>query len=256
MHEQAQNWVLSVTRDIEKLSNAQVDCIEVCCQRHSGIGAAVQARHGRCVRIGIFQDDPENDCYHCDISTREGYERGLALIKKLKPRWLWCAPPCTAHCGLQMLKAYKSEENWQRLQTKKKHSRKIYKSCSSYCGVVEGQGGIPVFETGASATTWQEECLQGIVQRYFHVHLDQCAYGCVHPASGRPVKKKTKLLSTSPLIYQMERRCKCQEEHDHAKGGSKITCPLAFYPKQMCIAAAALMVPWKGTVYKHEETSM
>ena len=85
-------------------------------------------------------------------------------------------------------------------------------------------------------------CLQGIVQRYFHVHLDQCAYGCVHPGSGRPVKKKTKLLSTSPLIYQMGRRCRCQVEHDHAKGGTKITGPLAFYPKQMCMAVAALVV--------------
>ena len=108
-------------RDIEKLSDAQVDCIEACCQRHNGIGAAVQGRHGRCVRIGIFQDDPANDCYHCDVSTREGYERGLALIKKLKPRWLWCAPPRTAHCGLQMLNAYKSEENWNRFQIAKRH---------------------------------------------------------------------------------------------------------------------------------------
>ena len=140
-------------RDIENLSSSPVDYIEVCCQRNSGIGVAVQARHGRHVRIGIFEDNPAEDQYHCDLSTKEGFERGHALIKKLTPSWLFCAPPCTAHCGLQMLNAYKSAENWKRVQNKKKHSRKIYKACVAYCNTVEEQGGIPVWETGASATT-------------------------------------------------------------------------------------------------------
>ena len=254
MSEQAENWTLSVLRDIEKLSSSPVDCIEVCCQSNSGIGTAVQARHGRHVRIGIFEDNPAEDRYHCDLSTKEGFERGLALIKKLKPRWLFCAPPCTAHCGLQMLNAYKSEANWKRLQKKKKHSRKIYKSCVVYCDTVEGQGGIPVWETGASATTWQEECLQDQLRRYYEVILDQCAYGCVHPKSGRPVQKKTRLISTSPKIFQLQRRCKCQEQHDHAKGGGAITGPLAYYPKQMCMKIASMIVPFKDKVYRHEES--
>ena len=40
------------------------------------------------------------------ISTRVGYERGMALVKKLKPRWLFVSPPCTGHCGLRMLNYY------------------------------------------------------------------------------------------------------------------------------------------------------
>ena len=108
----------------------------------------MQQRHGRHVRIGIFKDCPEEDCYHCDISTRAGFERGMALIKKLKPRWLFCSPPCTAHCPLQMLNAYKSEENWWRLINKQKKSRKIYKACCAYIEeVVKGQKNNAMFET-------------------------------------------------------------------------------------------------------------
>ena len=155
-----------------------------------------------------------------------------------------------------MLNAYKSAENWMRLQNKKKHSRKIDKTCVIYCDTVEGQGGIPVWETGASATTWQEDCLRDIRRRYYEVHLDQCAYGCVHPKSGRPVQTKTKLISTSPTILQLQRRCNSQEQHDHAKGGSQIAGPLAFYPKQMCMKIAAMIVPFKDKVHRHEEHIM
>ena len=69
--ESVDNWVLTVVRDIEKLSDAQVDCIEVCCRQNSGLGQAVHGRHGRHVRIGIFEDDPANDHYHCDLRTKE-----------------------------------------------------------------------------------------------------------------------------------------------------------------------------------------
>ena len=155
-----------------------------------------------------------------------------------------------------MLNAYKSAENWKKVQNKKKHSRTIYKAGVAYCNPVEGQGGIPIWETGASATTWQEGCLQDLRRRYYEVHLDQCAYGCVHPKSGRPVQKKTKSISTSPKILQLQHCCKCKEQHDHAKRGSHITGPLAFCPKQMCIKIASLIVPFKDKIYRHEDNIM
>ena len=128
----------------------------------------------------------------------------MALIRRLKPRWLFCSPPCTAHCPLQTLNAYKNKANWWRLMAKRKKARAIYKSCVSYCReVVEKQKGEAMWETGARAFTWQEHCLQPLMKQFWPVIFDQCAYGCVHPKNGRPVQKKTKIISSSIKVRQL-----------------------------------------------------
>ena len=71
----------------------------------------------------------------------------------------------------------------------RKKARRIYKACGLYMDEVEKYGGIPGFETGISAATWKERILQKYVNKYFHVRFDQCAYGCVHPKSKKPVQR-------------------------------------------------------------------
>ena len=141
----------------------------------------------------------------------------------------------------------------RRVKAKRRAGRKLYKAFARYMEENE-KWGISAFETGAGAATWNEECMQGVLRRYFQVHLDQCAYRCVHPKSGLPVQKKTKIICSHPIIMQMERRCACKVQHDQAKGGSSVTAPLAFYPKQMCMKLASLIVPYKDKVNKHEHT--
>lgn len=131
--------------------------------------------------------------------------------------------------------------------TNQEFSKKHLELCSLICKIqVTNQRHFTAEKPGTS-DLWNQGEVQQMLALTKTVRLDQCRFGLVHPEDDRPLKKYTRLQTTSNQIVRNLDGRFCRKDHDHAQiagscrhQGERIALSrfAAFYPRIFARAAA------------------
>ena len=216
----------------------QVDLLEVYAQPNSRLAEEVGKHRGIAVR---FTRD------HGDLSTFEGQVHLLRMICRLRPKHIWVAPECFPWCAWNRFNATQSSRLYERIQRDKNLSKEHLVLCALICKIQVQNGRHFTMENPGTSDMWKQEELDVVMRLTKTVHLDQCRFGLVHPEDDRPLKKHTRLQTTSNQIVRDLDGRRCQQNHEHSQiaGSCKfqgqrmaLSRFAAFYPRVLARAAA------------------
>ena len=146
----------------------RVDLLEVCCPWDSPLSQAVEQAGGRVYRMGLHNG--------YDLSTKVGFTKALATLRRLRPRYVHVSPPCHPWSSL-MNACQRTPEQRQQLLERRKNSRKILKHCEKLVMVqrqeLHGQTGCGRALSGHAggehplrASSWKEPSMRRMVRRF------------------------------------------------------------------------------------------
>ena len=216
----------------------QVDLLEVYAQPNSRLAEEVGKHGGIAVR---FTRD------HGDLSTFEGQVHLLRMICRLRPKHIWVAPECFPWCAWNRFNATQSSRLYERIQRDKNLSKEHLVLCALICKIQVQNGRHFTMENPGTSDMWKQEELDVVMRLTKTVHLDQCRFGLVHPEDDRPLRKHTRLQTTSNQIVRDLDGRRCQQNHEHSQiaGSCKfqgqrmaLSRFAAFYPRVFARAAA------------------
>ena len=105
----------------------RVDLMEVCAPWDSPLSEAVERLGGTTIRLGLHNG--------FDMSTKTGPRKALALLRRVKPRYVHVSPPCFPFSIIQNANQ-RTPEQEDHLESKRNHGRKILDNC---CKLLEVQ---------------------------------------------------------------------------------------------------------------------
>ena len=232
-------WIQSLKNQSSHISSAkQIDLLEVYAQPNSRLAEEVQKKGGRVMR---FTKE------HGDLSTYEGQVALIRMIAAYKPKHVWVAPECHPWCAWNRFNAGRSLANYQKIQQSRELSKVHMELCSFVCKIqVDGRRHFTLENPGAS-DLWHQAEIKPVIDVTMRVSLDQCRFGLVHPEDQRPLKKYTRLQTTSRAIVNDLDGRMCEKDHEHCPiaGNCKVgrermalSRYAAFYPRILARAAA------------------
>ena len=183
----------------------RVDLLEVCAPWDSPLSAAVEKLGGTALRLGLHNG--------FGLSTNEGLKKTLALVRKVKPRYVHVSPPCFPYTIMQNANQ-RTEEQKRRLVEKRKVGGKILKNCfkilevqmqelGSQGGYTDGEPHDGGFEQPLRATSWQEPPVKRMTQLCGgRFRVDGCQHGLVDERWKVPLLKS---LDGCPLVLLCEK---------------------------------------------------
>ena len=215
-----------------------IDLLEVYAQPNSRLSEEIRKQGGKSER---FTKE------HGDLTTFHGQVQLLEMIFRLRPKHVWVAPECFPWCAWNRFNAGKSMMLYEKIQKSRELSKQHLELCSLICKIqVQNRRHFTVENPGTS-DMWNQRELEVIIKLTKTVKLDQCRFGLVHPEDSRPLKKHTRLQTTSSqIVHDLDGRY-CQKNHDHAQiaGSCKhqghrmaLSRFAAFYPRILARAAA------------------
>ena len=217
----------------------RVDLMEVCAPWDSPLSEAVERLGGTTIRLGLRNG--------FDMSTKTGLRKALALLRRVKPRYVHVAPPCFPFSIIQNANQ-RTPEQKDHLESKRNHGRKILDNCCkllevqiqelgcqggfSHDGEMHDGGG----EQPLRALSWKEPSLRratALCGGRFRV-VDGCCHGLMDGKTNRLMQKSFGWLSNNLSIRKaLQRTCNHRPEmHVPIEGGR--TAPSAVYPKLLC----------------------
>jgi hypothetical protein len=140
----------------------------------------------------------------------------LDLLARLQVLFLMLSPPWTAFSSLQHLRNYK--ERTKEAVDAEVAQGMVYLEHSMDCAKQQiALDQFFGFEHPASATSWGTTPVQEIMhlQGVHCVVFDQCMLGLASPASGTPMRKRTRIMTNSVQLVQRLQHCKCDNLHEH-----------------------------------------
>ena len=174
-----------------------------------------------------------------DFSVRRNRLLSLRLLQDLSIKCLILSPPCTVFSELQRLFNIKKmkKEAW----AAKFHAGMVLLEHSMLCCHEQiRKGAIFIFEHPARASSWEQDCVRLLSERtdVFTVRFDQCMLGLVSKVHGRPMKKRTQIMTNSRQIAESFRPFQCSRDHEHqeimgAEGGMSRSRWAQIYPPPM-----------------------
>ena len=216
----------------------KIDLLEVYAQPTSRLAEEVTRQGGRAER---FTRE------HGDLSTFQGQVQLLEMIFRLRPKQIWVAPECHPWCAWNRFNASRSTIQYDRIQQSRELSKIHMNLCALICKIQVQNGRHFTLENPGTSDLWKQVEIEPIHRLTKTVHLDQCRFGLVHPEDQRPMKKYTRLQTTSESIVRSLDGRFCKSEHLHAQIagscrylGERIALSrfAAFYPKVFAKAAA------------------
>ena len=166
-----------------------------------------------------------------DLALQSMQMYALGLLHKHRPRVLGLTPPCTMFNKIM------------RMWNEKKMDPKVFKErldqavmfvdfCMDSAMVQIASGRFFFFEQPELAVTWnlpsvkKTESLHGVRV----VSFDMCRFGLKTPLTQQPMRKRTKIMTNSPLIAHALDRRFCLGGHKHRLvHGSEGGRPLAYW---------------------------
>ena len=168
------------------------------------------------------------------------------LIRK-RPKNIWMAPECHPWCAWNRLIASKSTKQYMTIQRSRKDSLVHLQLCSFICKLQVDAGRHFHLENPGASDLWKQAQIQSLIRMAKSIHLDQCRFGLVHPEDSRPLKKYTRVQTTSnSMVRNLDGRV-CEKNHVHAQiagscqfQGNRIALSrfAAFYPRMLAKAIA------------------
>ena len=91
--------------------------------------------------------------------------------------------------------------------------------CTFVCKIQVDGGRHFTLENPGASDLWHQSEIKPVIDVTMRVSLDQCRFGLVHPEDQRPLKKYTRLQTTSRAIVNDLDGRMCKKDHEH--------CPIA-----------------------------
>ena len=189
----------------------QLDLLEVCCP--PALSAMVEKLGGTSARVTEK---------NMNLSTTQGLQQALSMVRSEKPRWLWVAFPCGATSAIQNLNEL-TDEAWQKSMMKKKKSRRLVRRGLQLlrAHVFENDGEFG-WEWPRHNEAWKWKEVQDFLREVhakkanlFRTHLDGCQVGVVNDKN-EPVKKPWMIYTTSRGMAQALHLI-CPGDHVHGE---------------------------------------
>lgn len=216
----------------------RVDLMEVCAPWDSPLSEAVERLGGTTVRLGLHNG--------FDMSTKSGLRKALALLRRVKPRYVHLSPPCFPFTIMQNANQ-RTPEQKQQLEMKRNHGRKILENCCkllevqiqelgcqggfSHDGEMHDGGG----EQPLRALSWKEPALRkASAMCGGRFRVDGCCHGLIDGKTNKLMQKSFGWLSNNMAIRKaIQRTCNHKPDmHIPVEGGR--TASSAVYPKLLC----------------------
>ena len=142
----------------------------------------------------------------------------VSYLKTERPGLVVISPPCTKFSRLLNLSWPKWQSNPQKFDEhirELRKARKLLKFCADLCLLCNSLGLSVVFEHPWSASSWEETCLQQLVNHQdFHLaRLDQCMFGLTTD-QGAFMRKRSGFLTNNLTIAQ-HLNSTCDRSHQH-----------------------------------------
>ena len=174
-----------------------------------------------------------------DFAQESMRQLSIWLLHTLSIHLLMLSPPCTAFSQLQIMWNYprmdtaRANQIWDRDMELLEHSMR--------CACVQGSTGRAwCFEHPERAESWKTKTVADVraLPGALEVVFDQCMVGLQTPISRIPMRKRTRLLTNSPLIVAAFSGRLCNRSHHHriihgSEGGIKLAKWAQTYPDDM-----------------------
>ena len=170
-----------------------------------------------------------------------------SLVQLVKPRDLFVAFPCVAHCRWNQFNVNRSLETRQKIMRERLASGSDLHMLFELLDCQSSSGRHLTAENPKGSLAWQDSRFRRLRCTHFFSTVHQCALGLRHPKSGMPIRKSTTIFTTRPKLakYVISFRCKGDHDHDHLAGtfmGKSVTAWAEDYPKKMARALVTGML--------------
>ena len=175
-------------------------------------------------------------------------QRSLQLLALLDVMFVMLSPPCTAFSVLQRLWNNKRRDPAIVQQEQEEGAGYVNHSMDAASEQLR-RGRFFCFEHPSSSSAWALPAVRQIRENpeVFTVTFDQCMVGLQSPLYGKPMRKRTRLMTNSWAIVNNFRGLMCDKNHgEHqriqgAEAGVRLSVHAQLYPRGMVerLAAAA-----------------
>ena len=150
-----------------------------------------------------------------DLSTVEGQRKLLQLIHRLKPDHVWMAPECGPWGSWSRFNANRSLTGYHKIQKSREESIKHLKLCNVVMKMQVSESRHFHLENPVHSAIWDQKEIIDILTNTRTILFDQCRFGLRHPETQEPLKKGTRLQSTSVSMELRLNNKFCQGDHSH-----------------------------------------
>ena len=227
--------------EVGKAFGKPIDLLEVYAQPNSRLAEEVRKQGGRSER---FTKE------HGDLATFQGQLQLIRMIIRLRPKHIWVAPECFPWCAWNRFNAGRSTHLFEKIQRNRELSKQHLELCTLICKIQVQQQRHFTAENPGTSDIWKQPELEPLLALTKTVQLDQCRFGLIHPEDDRPLKKHTRLQTTSDQIVKDLDGRYCKQNHEHAQiaGSCKhlgermaLSRYAAFYPRVFARAARSIL---------------
>ena len=192
-------------------ADLSVNCIPNCLQlvaEYYSVPRVVPAVAAKIIAGGLAFGNPSLSC-----DLRNGWDFmcpskrscTLKLLHVLPVLFLILSPPCTAFSALNHL------WNYPKLPLQERDRRiaigRVFVSHSMQCAMAQWESGrYFVYEHPASASSWQLDEVKAMSEKpgVSCVVFDQCMCGLVSPIGRIPMRKRTRLMTNSQVMFRVK----------------------------------------------------
>ena len=187
-------------------NNHRIDLLEVYASPKSRLTDEVNRRGGRAKRF-TFEDG--------DLSTFAGQLKLLRLIYRLKPRHVWMANECGPWCAWNRFNQMRSLKSYERVQNQQNESRDQLRLSSLVCKIQIDRKDHFHMENPGLSGIWLQPELDEVRCSTKPAFFDQCQFGLKHPVVKEPMQKRTRIQTSSELMFQTMDNRVCPRMHQH-----------------------------------------
>ena len=178
-----------------------MDLVEVFCSPNSQLTTSAQG-------AGLKAERWTKEDF--DLSKPSGCQAAMQRLRELKPKRLWLSPECGPYSVMQNANQ-RTPEQVESLRKKRELAFRMWQSCIRLAWLQVELGGSFYIEQPQRCMSWR---LQDSKTRYLLDQLssycirDQCHDGLVHPKSGLPMQKGTRIQTNdATFATQFAQRC-------------------------------------------------
>eukprot|EP00438_Fugacium_kawagutii_P034289 Skav220346 [mRNA] locus=scaffold2224:194593:200853:+ [translate_table: standard] len=174
-----------------------------------------------------------------DFRRAKDRSLGRALVRRLRPRHLWGAFPCTPFCAWIRLAILRNCDMTLRLKEGRVHLKFI----TELCTLQVDDGRDAHLENPLTSLAWKEPLALAILShpRWLRARLDQCQTGLSSPAGGLHLKPT--LIRTTDASMQQALSLSCPRDHPHDPVEGSATALSAMYSPHMAALIAQVVCP-------------
>eukprot|EP00438_Fugacium_kawagutii_P005313 Skav210287 [mRNA] locus=scaffold475:3020:13981:- [translate_table: standard] len=174
-----------------------------------------------------------------DFRLAADRSKARALVRRLKPRHLWGAFPCTPFCAWIKLAILRNCDMTLRLREGRLHLKFVIELCELQVRDLREAH----LENPLTSMAWKEPVALGLLSqpRWLRARLDQCQTGLSSPSGGLHLKPT--LIRTTDPAMQKALSLVCPRDHPHDPVEGNATALSAMYSPHLADIIASVVCP-------------